>query len=231
MDRTNETAIIPGSYDPPHLSHIDLIMRSLSGENAPKNAVIAIVHNPTKKERLIDVDNTMALLRRMLPDSIRNRVRIEHTKGSAPKLAHKFNATVLVRGQRANADLKETGHEILVAAYFKSYQLITGHPIHMHWIPGPEEHSARSSSRVRRGLHKDPPDEDDIKACVPLAEANILIHAAKQATAPLSTPEGAKSFNAALRHALMPPKITHTHEKTAGFRQPVNMRQPSPLKF
>lgn len=221
MDHGNETALIPGSYDPPHLSHIDLIVRSLTGENAPCKAVVAIVHNPTKKERLVSVDNAAALLRRMVPHEFRHRITIAHTKEPAPKLAHKFNATVMIRGRRGHTTLKENAHELLVAAYFKSYQFVTGHPIHMHWIPGPEEHSARSSSRIRRGLLQEQPDAEDIKACLPPAEANILLHAVSQATAPLTTPEGTASFNSALRRMLLPPKMEQVSTIRRHVRWPV----------
>lgn len=204
---SQETAIIPGSFDPPHMSHIDLIVRTLRAEDAPRKVVVAIVHNPTKKERLISVDNAAALLRRMVPQELRARVVIANTGEPTTRLAQKFNATVLVRGQRAHPTFKQEVHELAVAAYFKGYQLMTGHAIHLRWTRGAEEENAVSSSRVRKGLYQDPPDRSALSACLPDVEVRLLMAAAERATAPISTPEGALSFNRALRRSLMSPKV------------------------
>jgi pantetheine-phosphate adenylyltransferase len=108
--------LFPGSFDPLHLGHLDLIRR---GSALADELVVAVGVNPDKKP-LLDPERRVALLRAEVAD-LRN-VRVESYEGATLNIARRLKATALLRGVRNIGDfeLEET-----MAAIHRSHGLDT----------------------------------------------------------------------------------------------------------
>ena len=93
-------AIYPGSFDPAHLGHLDLIQR---GEKLVDKLVVAVLHNPDKKAAFT-VDERIAMLRELTKDM--PKVEIDSFDGLLVDYARKRGAQFIVRGVRAFSDFE-----------------------------------------------------------------------------------------------------------------------------
>jgi len=96
-------AVLPGSFDPPTLGHLDLVRRSLSIFD---EVVIAIGVNSAKKPLFTMAQRIQLLqqaLRTELADAA-NRVRIESTDQLLAEFARTVKAQAIVRGVRTVAE-------------------------------------------------------------------------------------------------------------------------------
>lgn len=92
-------ALYPGSFDPPHLGHLDLIRRAAA---QVEHLVVGVALNPDKHP-LLSADQRIALLTTLTRD-LRNVSAIAYN-GATVACAKAQGCTVLVRGLRNAADL------------------------------------------------------------------------------------------------------------------------------
>src|SRR4051812_23679187 len=93
-------ALYPGSFDPPHLGHLDLIERVA---HLVDHLVVAVAVNPDKKPFLA-LERRVELLR-SLCNGLGNVV-VDSYRGQTLAFAKRRSANVLVRGIRNGADLE-----------------------------------------------------------------------------------------------------------------------------
>jgi len=92
-------ALFPGSFDPPHRGHLDLIRRAA---RLADRLVVGVAVNPTKQP-FLSSDQRVALLRGECA-GLANVAILSYSGGTAAFAAAQ-GATVLVRGVRGAADL------------------------------------------------------------------------------------------------------------------------------
>ncbi len=90
--------VYPGTFDPPHRGHIDLIER---GRSLADELVVAVAINPEKRF-LFDQEERVALLRKCTARL--DRVRVIPFDGLAVRLLEREGAGCLLRGIRTFAD-------------------------------------------------------------------------------------------------------------------------------
>ncbi len=93
------TALYPGSFDPPHLGHLDLIRRAAAQVD---RLVVGVALNPDKQP-LLTAEQRVALLTTLARD-LKNVTAIAYA-GATVAFAKAQGCTVLVRGLRNAADL------------------------------------------------------------------------------------------------------------------------------
>jgi pantetheine-phosphate adenylyltransferase len=93
--------LIPGSFDPFHNGHLEVVERaSLIFDEI----VVAAIRNPQKSEALFDLDER----RDMIAESVAHvkNVRIVSISGLLVNVAQDVNATAIVKGLRAISDFE-----------------------------------------------------------------------------------------------------------------------------
>ena len=94
------TAIYPGSFDPIHYGHIDIIRRSVAIFD---EVIVAIAYNPHKDSALFSPDERVEMIR----DSIRDlepKARVDKFSGLSVDYAERIGASVIIRSLRAVTD-------------------------------------------------------------------------------------------------------------------------------
>jgi pantetheine-phosphate adenylyltransferase len=100
MPESSRVALFPGTFDPITNGHLDVIRR---GCEIFDNLVVAIGHNPAKKE-LFTMEERLDMIRTLLATEA-PKVRIETYKGLTVDYAKSIGATVILRGLRNVSDL------------------------------------------------------------------------------------------------------------------------------
>jgi pantetheine-phosphate adenylyltransferase len=95
------TVLIPGSFDPIHRGHLDVVdqARELFG-----TVVVAVMHNPAKPSGLFTPDERVALAEASLAG--RDGVRVEAHTGLAVQAAAAVGADFIVKGLRTPGDFE-----------------------------------------------------------------------------------------------------------------------------
>ncbi|MEI2704221.1 MAG: pantetheine-phosphate adenylyltransferase [Ilumatobacteraceae bacterium] len=95
------TVIYPGSFDPFHLGHLDVVTQSveLFGD-----VVVAAMHNPSKPSGMFTLDERLA----MIAESVAHlpSVRVEAFAGLAVAAARRAGADFIVKGLRTGGDFE-----------------------------------------------------------------------------------------------------------------------------
>lgn len=91
--------VYPGSFDPLHAGHLDLILRSLKLFD---EVVVAVLHNTAKTEPFFTVEQRVEILREVLAPY--NNVRVESFSGLLVHFLAKMEARTIIRGLRAVSD-------------------------------------------------------------------------------------------------------------------------------
>jgi pantetheine-phosphate adenylyltransferase len=92
-------ALYPGSFDPLHLGHLDVIEQGLELFGS---VVVVTMHNPGKPSGAFGLDDRQAMIRESL--SGRDNVRVEAFPGLAIDAAVAFGANVIIKGLRSASD-------------------------------------------------------------------------------------------------------------------------------
>lgn len=93
------TAVLPGSFDPPTIGHLDLIRRAA---RLADDVVVAVGTNPAKTPRFTPVER-VAFLREALGDL--EGVRVGVVEGLLVDFCRAQGATLVVKGIRDAADI------------------------------------------------------------------------------------------------------------------------------
>src|ERR1700732_2184333 len=93
-------AIYPGSFDPIHNGHIDIIRRSVVIFD---EVIVAIAYNPHKDSALFSPDERVEMIREAIKD-LEPRARVDKFSGLSVDYAERIGAKVLIRSLRAVTD-------------------------------------------------------------------------------------------------------------------------------
>ncbi len=99
-------AVIPGSFDPIHMGHVDIVQRAASRFD---HVVVAVLVNPGK-EPLFATDQRIDLIRRSIGD--RADVTVETFQGLLVDFCREHDINVICKGLRAVSDF---GYELQMA--------------------------------------------------------------------------------------------------------------------
>jgi pantetheine-phosphate adenylyltransferase len=95
------TVLCPGSFDPFHLGHLDVIEQAAALFGP---VIVATMHNPAKPSGMFTLEERMQLIRSSvahLPE-----VKVESFSGLVVDAARAFGADFLVKGLRTSADFE-----------------------------------------------------------------------------------------------------------------------------
>ena len=93
------TVFVPGSFDPMHLGHLDVVDQALEIFGS---VVVGVLHNPSKPSGLFTPDERVALARATVEG--RPGVTVGAFSGLAVQAAAEAGATVIVKGLRTMSD-------------------------------------------------------------------------------------------------------------------------------
>lgn len=104
------TVLYPGSFDPVHNGHLDIIVRA----RAMFHRVVVGVATNVEKQTLFSVADRIAMLRAAV--GRRPRIEVRGFDGLTVEFAHRIGARVIVKGLRAMMDFE---YELKMAAMNK----------------------------------------------------------------------------------------------------------------
>ena len=128
-------AVVPGSFDPPTLGHVDVISRAVAVFD---RVVIAVVENPSKSP-LFTVEERKAMLEEISGDW--ENTTVDHFSGLLVDFAREAKANVIVKGLRAVSDFEYELQMAQMNHHLSSVQTV--------FLPTSPEHAYLSSSLVK----------------------------------------------------------------------------------
>ncbi len=93
-------AVYPGSFDPVHYGHIDIVTRTAR----VFDEVIAAVYDTPPKQMLFSVEERVAILERVFSDL--PNVKVAHYSGLTVDYMREVDAFVMIRGLRVFSDFE-----------------------------------------------------------------------------------------------------------------------------
>jgi pantetheine-phosphate adenylyltransferase len=99
-DRTPLVAVYPGSFDPIHNGHVDVIRRSVGIFD---EVIVAVTYNPHKDAALFSGDERVEMIREVIRD-LEPRARVDKFSGLSVDYAERIGAGVIIRSLRAVTD-------------------------------------------------------------------------------------------------------------------------------
>jgi len=98
----HRTAVYPGTFDPIHNGHIDIIRRCVQIFD---EVIVAVAYNPHKDTALFTPDERVALIRESIRD-LEPRARVDKFSGLSVEYAERIGAAVIIRSLRAVSDFE-----------------------------------------------------------------------------------------------------------------------------
>ena len=90
-------AVYPGTFDPIHNGHIDVVRRSVQLFD---EVIVAVAHNPDKDHALFTPDERVDMIREALHD-LEPKARVDKFHGLSVDYAERIGAKVIIRSLRA----------------------------------------------------------------------------------------------------------------------------------
>lgn len=137
-------AILPGSYDPMTLGHLDLVVRALEEYD---EAVIAVMVNP-QKQTLFDMETRVAIARQTVAHL--PHVRVISDTGMLIDLFDRLDADAVCKGYRNQGDYD---YEIKMAEWNQAHNPRFRTVLY----PADAQHTTVSSTQVRELLGQGKP--------------------------------------------------------------------------
>src|SRR5260370_8515436 len=100
QERSPSIAVYPGSFDPIHTGHVDVIRRSVAIFD---EVIVAVTYNPHKDEALFSGDERVEIIREVIRD-LEPRARVDKFSGLSVDYAERIGAKVLIHSLRAVTD-------------------------------------------------------------------------------------------------------------------------------
>ncbi len=94
-------AVYPGSFDPLHNGHLDIIRRA---SRIYDRLTVAVLHNPLKDRYLFDIDERVAIVNEVVKNL--RGVEVDSFHGLLADYMRDIEATVIVKGLRAISDFE-----------------------------------------------------------------------------------------------------------------------------
>ncbi len=98
---TMARAVYPGSFDPLHNGHVDIIRRAAG---IYEDLTVAVLHNPHKSDSLFTSEERVEIIREVV-DGIKG-VSVESFDGLLADYCRQIGANVIVKGLRAISDFE-----------------------------------------------------------------------------------------------------------------------------
>ncbi len=95
-------AVYPGTFDPIHNGHIDIIRRSVE---IFEEVIVAVAYNPHKESSLFTADERVEMIREAIRD-LEPRARVDKFSGLSVDYAERIGARVIIRSLRAVTDFE-----------------------------------------------------------------------------------------------------------------------------
>lgn len=95
-------AVYPGTFDPIHNGHIDVIRRSVQLFD---EVIVAIAYNPHKDSALFSPDERVEMVREAIRD-LEPKARVDKFSGLSVDYAERIGAKVIIRSLRAVTDFE-----------------------------------------------------------------------------------------------------------------------------
>jgi pantetheine-phosphate adenylyltransferase len=99
-DSVPRCAIYPGTFDPIHNGHIDVIRRSVAIFD---EVIVAVAYNPHKDPALFSPDERVEMIRETIRD-LEPRARVDKFSGLSVDDAQRIGAHIIIRSLRAVTD-------------------------------------------------------------------------------------------------------------------------------
>jgi pantetheine-phosphate adenylyltransferase len=97
----NRICVYPGTFDPVHKGHIDIVKRAL---NIFDNVIVAVAKNPRKKP-VFTVEERVEMFRKSIEEH-KDRVIVEQFDGLLVNFMRKYNTKIIIRGVRLFTDFE-----------------------------------------------------------------------------------------------------------------------------
>jgi pantetheine-phosphate adenylyltransferase len=110
-EREQLIAVYPGTFDPIHYGHLDIVRRSVAIFD---EVIVAIAYNPHKDSALFTPDERVDMIREAIRDV--ERARVDKFSGLSVDYAERIGARVIIRSLRAVTDFD---YELQMAAMNK----------------------------------------------------------------------------------------------------------------
>jgi pantetheine-phosphate adenylyltransferase len=101
-DSQHRIAVYPGTFDPIHNGHLDIVRRCVEVFD---EVIVAIAYNPHKDSSLFTPDERVEMIQEAIRD-LEGRARVDKFSGLSVDYAERIGARVIIRSLRAVTDFE-----------------------------------------------------------------------------------------------------------------------------